>query len=176
MSDDPQVYTNCYIAVEIKDLDGVGGDTDMPKLLFNSFTPPAWSTDTPKHKFYGGGGKTETLHGGARNENWSPAQLGRGVDTGHVLFNWVQEIRQKGPTDAKKDMTITIQEPGGQSSICVWSATGAVITQYSHGASNASSNEVLTESITVDAETWDMLDGSGSPINGGPDGGGGGGS
>ena len=74
MADDPQVYTNCYIAVEIKDLDGVGGSSDMPKLLFNSFTPPAWSTEAPKHKFYGDSGKTETLHGGARNENWSPAR------------------------------------------------------------------------------------------------------
>src|SRR5689334_12765588 len=110
MADDPQVYTNCYIAVEIKDLDGVGGSSDMPKLLFNSFTPPAWSTEAPKHKFYGDSGKTETLHGGARNENWSPAQLGRGVDTTHTLFNWVQEIRQKGPTEAKKDVQITIQE------------------------------------------------------------------
>ena len=172
--DDPQVYTNCYIAVEIKDLQGVSGSSDMPKLLFNSFTPPAWSTDTPKHKFYGDAGKTEILHGGARNENWSPAQLGRGVDTNHVLFNWVQEIRQKGPTEAKKDVQITIQQPGGQDAIEVWSATGAVITQYSQGASNASSNEILTENITLDAEKWDLLDGSGSPINGGPDGGGGG--
>ncbi len=173
---DPQVYTNCYVAVEISGLDGVGGSSDMPKLLFNSFTPPSWSTESPKHKFYGDSGKTEVLQGGARNENWSPAQLGRGVDTSHVLFNWVQEIRQKGPTGAKKDIKITVQAPAGEDPICVWSGTGAVITQFSHGASNASSNEILTESVTVDAETWDMLDGSGQPIAGGPDGGGGGGS
>lgn len=174
-SGDTQVYTNCYVAVEISGLNGVGGDTDMPKLLFNSFTPPTWSTETPKHKFYGGSGKTETLHGGARNENWSPAQLGRGVDTSYALFNWVQEIRQKGPTAAKKDVKITVQEPAGAGAICVWSGTGAVITQYGQSASNAGANEILTENVTIDAETWDMLDGSGKPINGGPDGGGGGG-
>ena len=171
---DPQVYTNCYIAVQIQDLQGVGGADDMPSLLFNSFTPPTWSTETPKHKFYGKAGMTEILHGGARNENWSPAQLGRGVDTGHVLFNWVQEIRQKGPTSAKKDITITVQAPSGEDPICVWSGTGAVITQFSHGASNASSNEILTESVTIDAEAWDMKDGTGGDIAGGPNGGGGG--
>lgn len=173
--DDPQIYTNCYIALEITGQTGVGGSSDMPKLLCNSFTPPAWSTDTPKHKFYGDSGKTEILQGGARNENWSPAQVGRAVDTTHALFNWVQEIRQKGPTGAKKDVKITIQEPGGQTNIEVWSGTGAVITQYSQAASNASSNEIMTENITIDAEKWDLLDGSGQPINGGPDGGGGGG-
>jgi phage tail-like protein len=167
--DDPQVYTNCYIAIEITGLSGVSGSGDMPKLLCNSFTPPAWSTDTPKHKFYGDAGKTEVLHGGARNENWSPAQLGRAVDTEHVIFNWVQEIRQKGPTAAKKDVKITVQPPGAAQNIEVWSATGAVITQYSQGASNASSNEILTESVTLDAEKWDLLDGQGQPINGGPD-------
>jgi phage tail-like protein len=162
------------VAVEISGLDGVSGGGDMAKLLFNSFTPPTWSTEAPKHKFYGDAGKTEILHGGARNENWSPAQLGRGVDTTHVLFNWVQEIRQKGPTQAKKDIKITVQAPAGEDPICIWSGTGAVITQYGQGASNASSNEILTENVTIDAENWDMLDGSGQPINGGPDGGGGG--
>jgi phage tail-like protein len=165
---DPQVFTACYVQVEVDGLTGVDG-TSMNSLLFNSFTPPAWSTETPKHKFYGDQGKTEVLHGGARNENWSPAQLGRGVDTEYCLFNWVQEIRQKGPTEAKKDVKITVQEPGG-TGIVVWSGTGAVITHYSQSASNASSNEILTEQVTIDAEKWDMLDGGGSPINGGPDG------
>jgi phage tail-like protein len=172
--DGPQVYTNCYVSVKIDGLDGVDG-SNMSTLLFNSFTPPSWSTETPKHKFYGDSGKTEVLHGGARNENWSAAQLGRGVDTGHVLFNWVQEIRQKGPTAAKKDVTITVQAPAGEQPICVWSGKGAVITQFGHGASSASSNEILTENVSIDAETWDMLDGGGQPIAGGPDGGGGGG-
>jgi phage tail-like protein len=169
MADDPQVYTNCYIEVDLGD-----GGGQMSTLLFNTFTPPAWSTETPKHKFYGDQGKTEILHGGARNENWTAAQLGRGVDTNYVLFNWVQQIRQQGAANAKKDIKITVQEPGG-TGICVWSGTGAVITQYSHGASNAATNEILTESVSIDAEQWDMLDGNGSPIAGGPDGGGGGG-
>ncbi|HEY1517921.1 MAG TPA: phage tail protein [Solirubrobacteraceae bacterium] len=173
--DGPQVYTNCYVSVEITGLANVDQGASMAKLLFNSFTPPAWSTETPKHKFYGDQGKTEILHGGARNENWSPVQLGRGVDTQYVLYNWVQEIRQKGPTAAKKDVKITVQAPAGDQPICVWSGTGAVITQYGQSASNAAGNEILTENITIDAETWDMLDGGGQPINGGPDGGGGGG-
>jgi hypothetical protein len=63
----------------------------------------------------------------------------------------------------------------GETPICVWSGTGAVITQYGQSASNASSNEILTENVTIDAEKWDMLDSNGSPIAGGPDGGGGGG-
>jgi phage tail-like protein len=171
VADTPAVYTNCYVECVIP---AVAESGQMAQLLFNSFTPPHWSTETPKHKFYGDQGKIEILHGGARNELWSPAQLGRGVDTDHILFNWVQEIRQKGPTNAKKDIQIKVQAPDG-TSLLVWSATGAVITQFSHAASNAATNEILTESVTIDAEAWDMLDGSGNPINGGPDGGGGGG-
>ena len=90
----------------------------------------------------------------------------RGVQSGP---SWVQEIRQKGPTEAKKDVKITVQEPGG-TGIVVWSGTGAVVTNYSHGPSSASGNNILTEQVVIDAEKWDMLDGSGTPINGGPDG------
>jgi phage tail-like protein len=166
-----QVYTNCYIECDIP---SVAGQGQMAQLLFNSFIPPEWSTQTPKHKFFGDQGKIEVLAGGARNEDWSPAQLGRGVDTGYVLYNWVQEIRQNGPTNAKKDIQIKVQAPDG-SSICVWSGKGAVITHFKHSQFLASSNEIVTESVTIDAEMWDMLDGGGNPINGGPDGGGGGG-
>jgi phage tail-like protein len=166
---DPQVYTACYISVSIDGLTGVDGST-MNTLLFSNFQPPSWSTQVPKHKFYGDQGKTETLHGGARNEDWTPCTLGRGVDTNHTMFNWVQEIRQKGPTEAKKDIKITVQEPGG-TGIVVWSGTGAIVTSYGHGPSMASANDILAESIVIDAEKWDMLDGSGQPINGGPDGG-----
>ena len=167
----PTVYTNCYIEVDIPNVAGQG---QMAQLLFMEYVPPEWKTETPKHKFYGDQGKIEVLHGGARNETWSPAQLGRGVDTDYVLFNWVQEIRQSGPTNAKKDIQIKVQAPDG-SSICVWSATGAVIIGYSQMASHAATNEILTERVTIDAEAWDMLDGGGNPINGGPDGGSGGG-
>jgi phage tail-like protein len=178
VADDPQVYTNCYVMVKITGGDSssdIDGSSSMSTLLFNSFTPPTWSTETPKHKFYGDQGKTEILHGGARNENWSPAQLGRGVDTNYTLFKWVQSIRQKGPTGAKKDLEITVQAPAGDKPVCVWAATGAVITQYGQSASNAASNEIMTENVTIDAETWDLKDGGGGLIAGGPDGGGGGG-
>jgi phage tail-like protein len=170
------------VSVVISGLTGVTGDSDMPKLLFNSFTPPSWSTETPKHKFYGGNSNIEIVHGGARNENWSPAQLGRGVDVNHTLFQWVQQIREKGPNGAKTDVSITVQAEAGTPPICVWHGTGAVITGFSHGASNASSNEVLTESVTIDAEHWDLMTGGGqavaaasvSPGGGGGGGGGGG--
>ena len=164
-----QVYTNCYVELDIPDVAQSG---QMAQLLFNRFKAPHWSTETPKHKFYGDQGKIEILHGGARNESWTPAELGRGVDTGHVLFNWVQEIRQKGPANAQKDIQIKVLAADA-TPLHIWSATGAVITAFSTADSNAATNEILTESVTIDAEKWDMLDGGGSAINGGPDGGGG---
>lgn len=169
----PPVYTNCYVSVEIKGLAGVTGDSDMPKLLFTSFTPPSWSTEVPKHKAYGGQSNILVVHGGTRNENWSPAQLGRGVDVNHTLFQWVQLIRQKGPNQGKLEISVTVQADPGTPAICVWHGTGAVISGFSHGASNAASNEILTESVTIDCETWDMMQGTGQPVPAAAGGGGG---
>jgi phage tail-like protein len=167
VAEDPIVYTNCYISVEIKEVT----EGEMGKLLFNSFTPPTWSTDAQKHKFYGNQATTQVLHGGARVETWGPAHLGRGVDTEHLLYKWVQEIRKKGPSSAKKEITIKVEAPdesGNPTGICTWAATGAIITQFSQAASNASSNEIMTEDVTIEAETWDMKDGEGNPIGEGP--------
>jgi len=162
----PEIYTNCHITVTIPGISG-----GMNKLLFNSFTPPSWSTDAPKHKFYGENATTEVLHGGAQVENWGPAQLGRGVDKEHLLFQWVQEIRKKGPNAAKKDIEIKIEdmdESGSATGIAVWNGKGVIITNFSPGASNAATNEIMTESVTLEAEKWEMMDGEGSPIGEGP--------
>jgi phage tail-like protein len=171
VADSPTVYTNCHYEFLIPDVADSG---QMAQLLFMEFKPAEWKTETPKHKFYGDQGKIEILQGGARNETWSQAELGRGVDSEHILFNWINQIRQQGPTGAKKDIQIKVLAPDG-SGVCIWSATGAVIVGYSQSASNAATNEILTERVMIDAESWDLLDGSGNPINGGPDGGGGGG-
>jgi phage tail-like protein len=167
VAEEPIVYTNCYISVEINEVT----EGEMGKLLFTDFTPPTWSTETHKHKFYGNQATTQVLHGGARVENWGPAHLGRGVDPEHILYKWVQEIRKKGPAGAKKDVTIKVEAPdesGEPTGICTWVGTGAVITEFSQAASNASTNEIMTEEVAIEAEMWDMKDGEGSDIGEGP--------
>ncbi len=159
----PEVFTNCYITLEISEIT----QGEMGQMLFSSFTPPSWSTEASKHKYYGGKGTTEVLHGGARVENWGPAELGRGVETQHLLYKWVEQIKEKGPAAAKKDVKITVEAPGAEGSptpICQWNGIGAIITNFSHAASNASSNEIMTESVTLDAEKWELLDGTGGKI------------
>jgi phage tail-like protein len=157
--DQPVVYTNCLVTLQI---DGVAEADGMNKLLFNSFTPPSWSTEAPKHKFFNGK-LVETVHGGTINESWSPMQLGRGVDTAYTLYKWVEQVRQKPLEEAKKTVTVTVKTQDDQG-VHVWIGEGAVITQYGHSAHNAATNETIIESVSIDAEKWRMADSGGSDI------------
>ena len=40
----------------------------------------------------------------------------------------------------------------------------AILTGYSHSASDAASNGILTVTATIDADDWQQLDSGGSPI------------
>jgi len=156
--DQPVVYTNCLVTLDIP---GVT-DNGMEKLLFNSFTPPSWSTEAPKHKFFNGK-LVETVHGGTINESWSPMQLGRGVDKNYVLYKWVEQVRQKPVEEAKKTVTVTVKTQDDDG-VHVWTGEGAVIVQYGQTAHSSATNETLLENVSIDAERWSMKDGGGSDI------------
>jgi phage tail-like protein len=156
--DEPVVYTNCLVTLEIP---GVT-DNGMDKLLFNSFTPPSWSTEAPKHKFFNGK-LVETVHGGTVNDSWSPAQLGRGVDKNYVIYKWIEQVRQKPIEQCKKDVTITVKTQDDEG-VHVWSGTGVVPVSYGHGPHSSQANETLIETCSLEGETWHMKDGSGSDI------------
>ena len=93
--------------------------------------------------------------------------LTQGWDEGYCLAKWKATIADpsKAITDKKKHVKVDFLKPDG-SILFSWDAQQALLTGYSHSASDAASNSVLTVTATIDADDWQQLDGNGSPIAG----------
>jgi hypothetical protein len=94
--------------------------------------------------------------------------LTQGWDQGYCLAKWRAVIEDTNtPIDQKKkDVKVDFMESDGQTILFSWHTSAGLLTGYTHAASDASSNAVLTVTATIDADTWEQLDGSGSPITG----------
>jgi hypothetical protein len=159
----PPVYTVANIKVTIAGItDSAGG---MNNLLFSSCSPPDWSVDAPKHIFHGDQGP-ESIISSVQKPSYGTMTLSQGWDQGFCLAKWKaliedpsQKIDQK-----KKDVKVDFLDSDGQTILFSWHATAGILTGYTHAASDASSHAVLTVTATIDADTWEHLDSSGSPI------------
>jgi len=167
----PPVYTVGFVTVAI---DGLATADQMNTLLFSSASPPAWSIDAPKHIFHGNGGVPEPIIGTIQKPQYGTMTLTQGWDSGFILAKWKALIEDPNtPIDQKKKhVTVTWMQSDGKTQLFGWDAPAALLVGYTHSASDASSNGVLTVTATIDADSWQQLDNSGQPITGGGGGGG----
>ena len=139
-----QVFGNYHFKLEIPDVDQA--------LLFYQFTPPTMTVDGPEFKTWDASGNPVNAIGGGRQVSFTDLQLSRGVDTDHVLYEWIKQVREEGATDdTKKDLKITAFNSKGEP-LHVWNIVKAIITQYGHSGANAQTNEVLVENVTIKFE------------------------
>jgi T4-like virus tail tube protein gp19 len=159
----PEVYTVSHVAVTI---DGVT-DVEMNKLLFNSAKPPDWQIEAPKHTFHGDKGAIQSIISAVQNPSYTTMTLTQGWDENAVLAKWRATVTDpsKAITDKKKHVKVDFLKSDG-SILFSWDAQQALLTGYSHSGSDAGSNAVLTVTATIDADEWQHLDSSGSPITG----------
>jgi phage tail-like protein len=165
MADTPPVYTVTNVAVKITGItDAAGG---MGALLFSSCKAPEWSIDAPKHLFHGDTGP-ESIISTIQKPTYGTMTLSQGWDKDFCLAKWKATIEDPKKTidDKKKEVKVDFLESDGTTILFSWHAEKALLTSYSHAASDAGSNAVLTVSATIDADTWEQLDSSGSPITG----------
>jgi phage tail-like protein len=140
-----QVHGGYHVKVDIPDV--------ADDLLFFQFNPPSGSLDTREFKTWDANGLPVNSIEGGRQVTWTPVTLSRGVDSANKLYEWWKEVREKGATpDTKKDIVITVVGEDGDSTIHTWNLQRAVITDYSHSAANAQSNEVLVQNVTIKFE------------------------
>jgi T4-like virus tail tube protein gp19 len=154
----PPVYTVSHVLVSIADIADAG---NMSTLLFSSCSPPDWSVEAPKHIFHSNQGGTESLIAAVQQPQYGTMTLTQGWDDTHVLAKWKYLIEQPGDiTTKKKAVDVTFCKSDG-STLFKWHTDAGLLTGYSHSASDASSNGVLTVTATIDADTWVLSDDSG---------------
>jgi hypothetical protein len=156
----PAVVTVSHITVNITGT-GVGnsaGSANMETLLFSSCSPPNWSIEAPKHIFHGKDGTPQSIIGSVQNPTYGTMTLTQGWDPNHVLASWMNYIAkpENKIEDKKATITVTFMDSTGQTALFQWIGTGALLTGFTHAASDASSNGVLTISATIDADTWTL--------------------
>ncbi len=164
----PVIQTVTHISVSITSPGGIPAGVaadSMSTLLFSSCTPPSWSIDAPKHIFHGNSGAPEPVIAGIQNPKYGTMKLTQGWDQGHVLASWMNQISNPAIAIDQKKATVTVvfMDSTGQP-LFQWLGTGALLTAFSHSASNAASNDVLMVDATIDADTWVLSDSSGKPL------------
>jgi tail tube protein gp19 len=160
-----QTVTHISVAFDGSAVSGVTADA-MATLLFSSCSPPDFSIDAPKHTFHGDKGAPEQIIAGVQNPTYGTMTLTQGWDPNHVLASWMNVIADpsKAITDKKVNVTVIFMDSTG-TALFQWVGTGALLTGFSHSASDASSNGVLTINATIDADTWQLQGPSGgSPL------------
>ncbi len=169
MADDqtapPPVFTVSNVKVTIAGItDQASG---MNSLLFSSCSPPDLSIDAPKHIFHGDKGP-ESIISTIQNPSYGTMTLTQGWDQGMCLAKWKAIIEDPSQTidQKKKDVKVDFLQSDGTTILFSWHATAGLLTGYTHAASDASSNAVLTVTATIDADKWEHLDANGSPITG----------
>jgi hypothetical protein len=165
MSTPPPVYTVSNVKVTIAGITDSAGS--MGALLFSSCSPPNWSIDAPKHIFHGDKGP-ESIISTIQKPTYGTMTLTQGWDAGYCLAKWkaIIEDPQQTIDQKKKDVKVDFLQSDGQTILFSWHTTAGLLTGYTHAASDASSNAVLTVTATIDADTWEQLDNNGTPIQG----------
>lgn len=157
----PPVQTISHITV---DIDGVAAAGDMDQLLFSACDPPSWTVEAPKHIFHGNDGTPQTIISAIQNPSYSPMTLTQGWDPNMVLAKWMADVQKPGEiTDKKKKITVVFLDSNKQP-LFQWYTESGILTEFKHSASDASSNSVLTVTARIDADTWELQDGSGSAL------------
>ncbi|MGA2009334.1 MAG: phage tail protein [Solirubrobacteraceae bacterium] len=152
----PNVYTVSHVAVQI-----AGVSDSLDTLLFSSVTPPSWSIDAPKHIFHGDSNMPYPIIGSVQKPTYGTMTLTQGWDQNHVMATWKALMESAQALSAKwKQVTVTWYDSDGQTPIAGWTTEQAILVAYSHAASDASSNGILTVSATLDSVTpWQQTDG-----------------
>jgi hypothetical protein len=158
----PPVQTVTHISVQLAGAISVGGSSGMDQLLFTSCTPPNWSIDAPLFTYHGNKGAPQAVIPGVINPTYGTMTLTGGWDQGGTLASWMKIISDTSKTIAQKTCTVTVQFlQSDNTQIFQWVGTNALLTGFSHSASDASSNGVLTVNATITAETWELQTGGG---------------
>src|SRR5918911_116187 len=114
-------------------------------MLFSAASMPSGTLDVPDFKTIDDKGTPVNSVGGGTQVSWSPVTLTRGVDTDHQLYDWFNDVRQKGVTDdTKKEIKIIALDSQGET-LHTWNLVGAVITTYGMAGADAQTTSILTE-------------------------------
>jgi len=138
----PQVHVNCHLKLEIEGI--------AEGLLFTQFSPPSISLPHTEFPTFAGNGLPVNSITGGKKFQWGTASFSRGVDPDGKIMTWLNQFKDSGITkETKKKVIAHVMDESGQSILQTWTFEGAVIADYNVSAVNASSNEVLTESMTL---------------------------
>ncbi len=74
--------------------------------------------------------------------------LKRGITHHSALLDWFNETRRLGAQSTRKEMSITLIGPGGET-IRTWSFTDAYPVKWTGPTLNAASNQIATESLEI---------------------------
>jgi phage tail-like protein len=163
----PAVITVTHVSVSITGANLQNVDPSaMQNLLFTSCKPPEWSIEAPPFVYHGNKGAPETVIPAVMQPKYGTLTLSQGWDPNHVLASWMNLISDptKAITDKKANVTVVFMDSTNQP-LFQWAGTGALLTSFSHSASDANSNAVLMINATISADTWQLQGSSGgSPL------------
>jgi hypothetical protein len=129
----------------------------MDQLLFTSCTPPNWSIDAPVFTYHGNKGAPQAVIPGVINPTWGTMQLTGGWDPAQTIAAWMTLVSDTSKTLADKTCQVTVQFLQSDGTMLFqWVGTNGLLTGFSHSASDASSNGVLTVNATITAEKWEL--------------------
>jgi hypothetical protein len=159
----PAVITVTHVTVSITGTSITGVDPSaMTNLLFTSCKPPDWSIDAPQFVYHGNKGAPQTVIPAVMQAKYGTMSLTQGWDPNHVLASWMNKISDPtvAITDKKATVTAVFNDSTNQP-LFQWVGTGALLTSFSHSASDANSNGVLMINATISADSWQLQGGSG---------------
>jgi hypothetical protein len=162
------VQTVTHISVQLTGAVSAGGSDQMNQLLFTACSPPDWSIDAPVFTYHGNDGAPTTAIPGVMKPTYGTMTLSGGWDQAGTLASWMTLISDTSKTIDQKTCTVTVQfldNTGAQ--VLQWVGNNALMTSFSHSASDASSNGVLMVNVSITAAEWVLTSGSGGGGGGG---------
>jgi phage tail-like protein len=135
----PQVFGSYHCVVKIAG--------NQPTLFFSA-TPPTASIDAPQFKTWVSDGSPQNSVSGGRQVTWSPVTLSRGADDNGDIWTWFQSIVNEGADKNKKEVTLEFIAHDN-TPLFTWTLHDAVVTQFSHSAASAQTNEILVNTIQL---------------------------
>lgn len=157
MADPPIIYTGAHVKVDIQDM-----SDPMDTLLFKSVQPPDWRIDAPRDVFHGDQNQPYPVIASVQHPQYGQMTLVQGWDKNHVMATWRALMESQKPLSEKwKSVTVTWYDSDGTTAFNGWHTDHAILVDYKHAGSDASSNAQLTVNITLEAvEAWQQTDGN----------------